>query len=215
MALLGHSYSGLQDEVQQGAASLLLDIVSISQIATVVFHWPMFAGACYFSGVHTPHIQNYEQPLLVLHDEFGSTYSNRLFNWFWLTVCIPLQETLADCQCSHMLVQTLQCGTFAKRSCIAAILGLLSMCERDAQQQISTVHKPQFQQRQQLSLYAISSVVKLLSTAGEREQAVILGVLQNVCCMFLVRGWQWLYIPVNIPHWHLIMHSHITWCQCK
>lgn len=211
VALLGPSYSGLQDEVQQGAASLLLDIVSISQIATVVLHWPIFAGACYYkSGVRTFHIQNYEQPLLALHNELLSSYSSRLFGWLWLTVCIPLQETLADCQCSHMLVQTLQCGTFAKRSCVAAILGLLSMCERDAQQQISTVHKPQFQQREQLSLYAISSVVKLLTTAGETEQAVILNLLQNVCGMFLVRRWQWLYIPVNIPNWHLVMHSHTT-----
>lgn len=35
LALLGPTYSGLQDGVQQGAASLLLDIVSTSQAGMV------------------------------------------------------------------------------------------------------------------------------------------------------------------------------------
>lgn len=37
VALLGPTYCGLQDEVQEGAASLLLDIVSTSQAGTVLF----------------------------------------------------------------------------------------------------------------------------------------------------------------------------------
>lgn len=105
LALLGPTYSGLQDGVQQGAASLLLDIVSTSQ-----------AG----------------------------------------------METLVDCQSSHMLIQTMQCGTYTKRSCIAAILGLLSMTEWKHGQ-----IKPE--QQDTISFYATPSIVKLLSEAGAAQ----------------------------------------------
>lgn len=81
-----------------------------------------------------------------------------------------MQETLVDCQCSHMLIQTMQCGTYTKRTCIAAILGLLSMYEREAQQQAYSANQTQPPQQDSISYYAIPSIVKLLSEAGETEQ---------------------------------------------
>ena len=72
-----------------------------------------------------------------------------------------------DCQCSHMLIETMLCGTFTKRACIAAIVGLLSMCQREAAQHDTAVCTAQPSQQDTTAFYAIPIIVKLLSEAGE------------------------------------------------
>ena len=80
------------------------------------------------------------------------------------------------CQCSHMLLQTMLCGTFTKRACIAAIVGLLSMCQRVAEQYDTAACTVQPSQQDSIAFFAIPIIVKLLSEAGETSNK--LSVLQ-------------------------------------
>lgn len=66
-----------------------------------------------------------------------------------------------------MLLQTMLCGTFTKRACIAAIVGLLSMCHRETEQYDTAVCTIQPSQQDSIAFYAIPIIVKLLSEAGE------------------------------------------------